>query len=136
MNFTQFLSQANWFSVLVVTFLSFPLGAVWHSKLFGKAWNEDAKPQFDGSKKINFIKLFGFSAISHFVMLLGLDVLIGVQSDWFSGMLTGFGVSIVWVFTSMAVTHAFVGRSVRLILIDTGFYVVFLSLAGIILGLW
>jgi hypothetical protein len=44
--------------------------------------------------------------------------------------------SVVWVFTSIAVTHLFVGRTFRLILIDAGFYVVFFSLAGLILGAW
>ena len=67
-------TEINWLSVIVVTLLSFPLGSVWHSKLFGKAWKEDARPVFDGSKKINFIKLFGFSAVMHFIAIAGLEI--------------------------------------------------------------
>ena len=130
------LSNINWLAVLVVTVISFPLGSFWHSKMFRKAWNDDAKPKFDASKKINFVTLFGFSAISHFVMCAGLDLLIGAGSTWLSGLISGLVVSVIWVSTAMAVTHAFVGRSIRLILIDTGFYIVFLSTAGIILGAW
>jgi hypothetical protein len=130
-------SEINWVSVIVVTILSFPLGAFCHSKrVFGKAWNEAAKPVFDATKKAGFIKLFGFSAILHFIAVIALDVVIGIESTWISGLLKGFFISLVWVFTGLAVTHMFAGRSFRLILIDGGFYIVFFSLAGLILGAW
>ena len=66
----------------------------------------------------------------------GLDVLIGDDASALTGLGTGFSVSIIWIFTSLAVTHLFVGRSFRLILIDGGFYVIFFSIAGLILGAW
>jgi hypothetical protein len=127
----------NWLSVIVVTIISFPLGALWHNKLlFGKAWNEDAKPVFDSSKKSNVITLFGLTAFFHLIAIAGLDFFIGTEATAVSGLLKGFCASVALVFTSIAVTHLFVGRSFRLILIDAGFYVVFYSLAGLILGAW
>lgn len=136
MNIPVDLTAINWLSVIVVTLLSFPLGSAWHSKLFGKAWKEDARPVFDGSKKINFIKLFGFSAVMHFMAIAGLDLVIGIQSTWISGLLTGAAVSVFWVFTTFAVTHSFAGRTFRLILIDAGFYVLLFAAGGSILGAW
>ena len=48
MNISNHLSGINWIAVIVVTLLSFVMGALWHSpKLFGKAWAEDAKPEID-----------------------------------------------------------------------------------------
>lgn len=133
MNFD--LTQINWLSVVVVTIISFPLGSLWHSKLlFGKPWKEDV--HFDPGKKINFAGLFGLSAIMHFIAVAGLDLIIGPGSSWLEGLHTGFIVSILWAFTSMTVTHLFAGRTTRLILIDGGFYLVFFSLAGLILGAW
>ena len=131
------LGNINWLSVIVVTILSFPLGALWHNKrVFGKAWTEDAKPVFDKTKKISFLRLFGLSAVFHFVAVAGLDVLIGDDASAMTGLGTGLAVSFIWVFTSIAVTHLFVNRSFRLILIDGGFYIVFFSIAGLILGAW
>jgi len=131
------LVEINWLSVIVVTIISFPLGALWHhKKLFGKAWNEDAKPVFDKTKKSSFIKLFGLSALFHFIALALLDYFIGTDSTALNGLFKGFFVSTGFVFTSIAVTHLFVGRSFRLILIDAGFYVVLYSIAGLILGAW
>jgi len=129
-------SEINWLSVIVVTILNFPLGAFWHSKLFGKAWMEDAKPVFDHSNKSNYIKLFSASAILQLIMVIGLDLLIGVNSTAIKGLMTGLGLSIFFVSTTIAITHLFVGRTLRLILLDTGFYIVYFSIAGLILGLW
>lgn len=133
---THLLSQVNWWSVLLVTILSFPLGTFWHSKLFRKAWFEDAKPNFDKSKKSGFVVLFAFTALCHFILIAVLDAFIGVNADWLTGLLKGLLISVVFVSIPMAVTHAFVGRPVRLILIDTTFYIFYLALSGIILGAW
>jgi hypothetical protein len=137
MEIVQLLSKTNWLAILVVTVISFPLGALWHSSLlFGRPWKEDANPKFDLVNKWSFAKLFGLAAILHFVGSLGLSLVIGSHSTAFSGLLIGFGASTLWVFTSISVTHLFAGRSLRLCLIDSGFYIFFYSIAGLILGGW
>jgi hypothetical protein len=130
------LSQVNWWAVLVVTVLSFPLGTLWHSKFFRKAWFEDAKPDIDKSRKSGFVFLFAFTALSHFVLITLLDIFIGVDANWLSGLYKSIMISVVFVSLPMAVTHAFVGRTIRLILIDTAFYIFYMAIAGIILGVW
>lgn len=137
MNLLNLLNHINWLAVIIVTVISFPLGAYWHSKkMFGKAWNEDAQPKFDSSKKSSFIVLFGLSAVLHFFAITGLALLLGSNSNAVSGFYLGLAVGIFWVVTTISVTHLFAGRSIRLILIDTGFYIVYFSIAGLILGAW
>jgi hypothetical protein len=131
-------SGVNWWAVIAITIMSFALGSLWHSKLmFGKAWKEDAKPVFDPNKKASVIRLFGLSALYHFIAILGLAVFIGPNPYcvWV-GLEKGFLVSLVFISTSIGVTYLFAGKSFRLFLIDAGFYVVFYSLAGLILGAW
>jgi hypothetical protein len=129
------LSSINWLSVIVVTILSFPLGALWHSKLlFGEAWKKDVA--FDTTRKVNILKLFGLSALLHFVAVAGLDLVIGSNSCMMHGLTIGLVISVFWVSTGIAVSYLFAGRTIRLILIDAGYYIVFLSLAGLILGAW
>jgi hypothetical protein len=137
MTITINFPDINWLSVCVVTILAFPLGTFWHSrKIFGKAWAADAKPVFDGTKKVNYIKLFGFSAILHFVAMTGLDLFIGINSSWILGLYSGLGLSAVFVFTTLGVTYLFAGRTYRLLFIDAGFYIIYFSIAGAILGAW
>ena len=129
------LSGINWLSVIVVTILSFILGALWHSPvLFGKVWAKEINK--DSDKKVNFKLIFGLSGLSNFAAIVALAVFIGKNATLLDGFLKGLIVSIFWVSTSIAVTYLFASRSLKLFLIDAGFYVVFLSIAGIILGIW
>ena len=129
------LSGINWLSVIVVTILSFILGALWHSPvLFGKVWAKEINK--DSDKKVNFKLIFGLSGLSHFAAIVALAVFIGKNTTLLDGFLKGLIVSVFWVSTSIAVTYLFASRSLKLFLIDAGFYVVFLSIAGIILGNW
>jgi hypothetical protein len=80
--------------------------------------------------------IFGLTAILHTIAIAGLALFIGNDSTALTGLLKGVMISTVWISTSIGVTYLFVGRTFRLFLIDTGFYVVFFSLAGLLLGAW
>lgn len=134
MDLATLFSEINWLSVALVTILSFILGALWHSVLFKKGWSEDSNSIYNAENHGNPAKIFGLAGISHLVAVIALAMFIGSHSTAFDGLLKGFIISIVWVSTSIGVTYLFVGRTFRLFLIDAGFYVVFLSLAGLILG--
>jgi len=135
MNTTINFSEINWPSIFLVLVLSFALGAFWHSSiLFGKAWKKENN--YDDGKKINPAKIFGLTAVFHFIAILGLDLFIGPHGDLKTGLLKGLGVSIVWMSTSMGGTYLFANRSIKLILIDAGFYIFLFAVAGAILGAW
>ena len=136
MDLCSSFSEINWPAVAVVTIFSFMLGAFWHSVLFKKAWSEDSKSIYNSENRGNPAKIFGLTAVSHLVAVIALAMFIGSHSTPLTGLFYGFIISIVWVSTSIGVTYLFVGRSFRLFLIDAGFYVVFYSIAGIILGIW
>jgi uncharacterized membrane protein len=129
-------SEINWLAVAAVTVLSFMLGAFWHSVLFNKAWKEDSNSIYSSENRGNPGKIFGLAGISHLAAVIALAMFIGNQSTALCGLIYGLIVSLVWVATSIGVTYLFVGRSFRLFLIDAGFYVVFYSIAGLILGAW
>lgn len=129
-------SQVNWVPVIVSTVLSFVLGALWHSPvLFGKAWTEEVNASHEKSKS-HFGMVFGLSALLHLITLTALAALIGRDSSAMDGLLTGLAVSIVFVSATIGVTYIFASRSFRLFLIDAGFYIVFFSIAGLIIGIW
>lgn len=128
--------EINWLAVLVSVILSFVLGALWHSVLFKKSWSELSGSVYNSQNHGNPAVIFGLSGILHVVLVIGLAMFIGQHGNLSSGALKGLFISVVWISTSIGVTYIFVGRSFRLILIDAGFYVVFLSVAGMLLGAW
>ncbi len=136
MNLCTSFSEINWLAVAAITVLSFMMGAFWHSVLFSKAWKEDSNSIYNSENRGNPARIFGLAGISHLVAVIALAMLIGNQSTALCGLSYGLIVSLVWVATSIGVTYLFVGRSFRLFLIDAGFYVVFYSIAGLILGAW
>lgn len=126
----------NWWAVIVVTILSFMLGAFWHSVLFRKGWSADSGSKYNSENHGNPAVIFGLSGLLHFVAVVALALFIGASASALDGMLLGLFVSVLWISTAIAVTYIFVGRTLRLFLIDAGFYVVFFALAGLILGTW
>ena len=136
MNLCISFSEINWPAVAVITVFSFMLGAFWHSVLFNKAWKEDSNSVYNSENRGNPGILFGLTAVSHLIAVIALALLIGHNSTVVCGLLFGLIVSIAWISTSIGVTYLFVGRSFRLFLIDAGFYVVFYSIAGLILAIW
>lgn len=129
-------SELNWWAVGAVTILSFVLGAFWHSVLFKKAWSKDSGTIYNSENHGNPAIIFGLSGVLHFVLIVALAMFIGNNTNFIGGGIKGLFVSIVWISTSIGVTYLFVGRTFRLFLIDAGFYVAFLTIAGMILGLW
>jgi hypothetical protein len=132
---SDILLEVNWLCVIVVTIFSFLLGAIWHSPvLFGKSWAEEIKR--DKNQKVNAPLIFGVSAIANFIATLALAVIIGANSTALNGFVYGLVISLVWVSTSIGVTYLFASRSLKLFLIDAGYYIVFFSIAGLIIGAW
>ena len=128
--------EINWLAVAVVIILSFALGALWHSVLFKKGWSTDSGSIYGRENHGNPAVIFGLSALLHLVLVIALAMFVGQHTNFLGGALKGLFISLVWISTSIGVTYIFVGRTFRLFLIDAGFYIVFLSLAGMILGGW
>lgn len=127
----NFYYNINWIAILIVLILSFILGAFWHSSLlFGKTWTNETH-----TKKIKTspVIIFGLSALAHFIAITLLALIIG-RVGALKGLIYGFVISVCWITTSMAATYLFASRSLKLFLIDAGFYVIFFSLAGLIIG--
>jgi Protein of unknown function (DUF1761) len=130
------IKHIHWLTVGVLTILSFAFGMLWHQNyLFGKIWKEENKATFVDKSKINFPLIFGGTALLHFIGLAGLDA-ITVQKGGLNGLLTGLFVGIVCVMPAMGGTYLFANRSLRILAIDAGMYIVLFALSGLIMGIW
>lgn len=128
-------NDIDWLYVLLVTIITFPFGALWHSRmLFGKQWMEDNNLTKEKARSANPLRLFGVTAVFHFVLFAALDAAIGSNSNWITGMLTGLYVGLFFILTTFGGTYLFASRTNRLLLIDAGYYIFILALGGLILG--
>lgn len=135
MHLAQILSGVNWLAVVVSTVAAFMLGGLWYSKvLFGTAWMQEVGLTEDAVNNNNMVKTFGGTIILQILAATALSALIGADSTWLSGLQTGLWVGLFWISTAYGVTYLFEQRSVRLLLINAGYYVVLYAIMGIIIG--
>ena len=135
MDLNSLISNIQWIPVIVMTILSFVIGFIWHRPfLFGKIWKKENNPD-DKPVKINTPLIFGGTAILHFLCMTGLSAVVSGQGA-INGLLTGFFISFFWVLPAMGGTYLFANRSLKLLDIDAGMYLVLFTFSGFILGIW
>ena len=134
MHFNNLLSNIHWIPVVVITILSFTLGFAWHQKfLFGKMWAEENNPTL--TRKANYSLIFGGTAVMHFMALAGLSAVVS-NAGWQNGLHAGILIWFVWILPPMAATYLFANRSLKLLAIDAGMYLVLFGVSGMILSIW
>lgn len=85
-----------------------------------------------GNMPLIFITTF----VLQFIVAIGLAVFIGKGTTLFHGIEKGLMVGIGWVATSIGVNYLFSMKSLRLYLIDAGYFIAFFAIIGAILGAW
>ena len=127
----------NAWAVLVATVVYFALGAAWYmalSKPWMAALNFDRSDVESGSNPAIYVVTFVLEAVTALTLavLLRTTGLTGIGGGATLGALVGIG---IW-FTLMSVTFMYESRKPALFLIDGGYHVVALTVAGAILGAW
>jgi hypothetical protein len=137
MHLAQILSDVNWLAVVLATVVAFMLGGLWYSKaLFGNAWMQEVGLTEDAVNNANMAKTFGGTIVLQIIAATALSAFLGTESTWQSGLETGLWVGLFWIATAYGVTYLFEQRSMRLFLINAGYYVVLYGMMGAIIGAW
>jgi hypothetical protein len=137
------LSHLNYLAVLMSTLAYFAVGSLWFSVLFGKPWmqghnitmpdDETAKAQMKKEMPMMMIKTFVLCFVSTLAMAY-LQVA-SCSFNWMAGAKIGI-MSGVFVFVATAQSHMYTRKTFKLTLIDAGYHIVGLLIAGIILSVW
>ena len=128
----------NHWAVLCSASLNLVLGAVWYSPaLFYKTWKTENGLTDEKFKNVNMGKMYAISFILALVMSYNMAFFLGdTQTNWIwgltAGFLTGFGFSAM-IFTAIALFEL---KSLKYILINGGYIIVYFSLIGFIIGIW
>lgn len=137
MNLADTIANINWLAVIVSTVAAFGLGGLWYSKaLFGKTWMQEVGLTEDSVNNANMLRIFGTSFVLQLIAATALAAYLGADSTWRSGLHTGLWISLFWIATAYGVTYLFEQRTLRLFLINAGYYVVLFAITGTIIGAW
>ena len=137
MPLAQILSDINWLAVFMAAAAAFMLGGLWYSKaLFGDAWMQEVGLTEDAVKNTNMARTFGGTMILQLLAATALSALLGADGTWLKGLQSGLWVGLFWIATAYGVTYLFEQRSVRLFLINAGYYIVLYAMMGTIIGAW
>lgn len=135
MDLLNLITNINWIAAITMTIFSFILGALWHTPfLFGPTWKKENNP--DNIKiKINAPLIFGGTAIMHFLAIASLSSLVSGLGGM-TGLIIGLLISLVFILPALTGTYLFANRSMKLLAIDAGMYVVLFTVTGFVLGVW
>lgn len=128
----------NHWAVLVAAISNLIVGAIWYSPaLFYDAWKKENNKTDDDFKDINVGKLYGISTILSVVICYNMAFFLGdANTDWVwgttAGFLTGFG----WAAMIFVIIAMYEQKTIRYMLINGGYIVVYFTLIGFILGIW
>lgn len=132
------LFSVNWLAVLTATILYFLLGALWYSPvLFANYWmklRNISEEDIDSPNPVIFLYSFILQFIAVASLALFITAMGIVQAS--QGAVVGFGAGAGILFTLAGTTGIFSDTPLKLHLIDNGYHVIGLTLAGLILGWW
>lgn len=135
MSLSSHISRVHWVGVVTSTLGSFVLGFLWHQPfLFGKRWAEENRDS-RARRKQDLPLTFGGTAVAHLLAFAALSSVVSGTSALL-GLAAGLTVAVAWVVPAMAGTYLFANRSLGLLAIDAGMYVVAYGAFGALLGAW
>jgi hypothetical protein len=129
------IAGLNWLAVIVAAATAFVIGALWYSKkVFGNAWMLEVGLTDEAIGRANMPLTFGGTFALQLVAAAALAFFMGSGSDWLIGLQAGLLVAICWIATAYGITYFFEQRSLRLYLINAGYYLVLFATMGAIIG--
>lgn len=131
----------NWLAVLVSVIVSIVIGSVWyHPAVFYKPWlatlgrKWEDRPQASGS----FVGMYVFTIIAALVETVALAFMLNMMhaAGAGSGAAAGFMLWLGFVAPTNLVNKLFSGQGWKGWLIEAGEHLVYLLVAGAIIGVW
>ncbi len=128
--------ETNWIAVLGAALAGFVIGGLWYGPLLGKAWQAESGLSDEAMKSANMGRIFGLTFVLNLVAAF---ILAHVMTTYqhpglhISAMI-GFGVGLGFVATSIGVNYLFARNSLKLFLIDGGYWTVVYTAMGAVFG--
>jgi len=131
--------HVNYLAIVVSAIVNMVVGALWYGPmLFAKQWMEWNNLSVEEMKKINPGPLYAQSLVATLVTYFVLALLIrGLNAGTaVEGMKTAFMMWLGFVTTVQFTAYLFSQKKIHAYLLDTGYQLVTMLIAGVILALW
>ena len=129
----------NYLAVLICAIAAMMIGTVWYSVLFGKLWvKEQGISEEELKKGFNPAKTYSLTFIAHIVIAYALARLlwyVDAQSI-VEGLRLAFLAWLGFTATTMLINALYSKKSMKLLLIDSGYHLTVMLVMGIILAAW
>ncbi len=132
--------DVNWIAILFCAVLSMVIGSMWYGPLFGKTWTKLvglSKEDLEKEKKTmprTYSAMFVSAIITSFVLAVIINM--APQPSVMAGITGAFWVWLGFIAAVKLSDVLFEKKPMKLYLIEIGYYLVFILVAGAILGGW
>lgn len=127
----------NHLAVFVCAIISLVIGGLWYSPLlFGKSWQNETGLSDEDLKKSNPVKTFGLTFLLALLVSYNLAAFLGDRNTTWQWGLTAGLLAAVWAVAMYIIIGLFEQRSLKHLLINSGYIAVFFGISGFILGIW
>ena len=132
------LWNISWAATLIAAFAGFAVGGLWYGPIFGELWQREAGLSDERIKNSNMPLIFGTTFLLNLIaaFLLGHVLSTYGRPGLYTSALVGFGIGLGPVATSIGVNYLFSRKSMKLFLIDGGYWTVIYTVMGVIFGLF
>jgi len=124
--------------VLVAGIAFMMLGGLWYGPLFAKSWisliGKSEEEMQAGAKPTVYVWAFAAALVASYALALLIEATL--MTTLKGGMWIGLVAALGFVATSFGSSYLFNQKPVKLYLIDVGYQVVALTIAGAIIGGW
>ena len=130
-------TEIHWLSILVAAVSGFLVGGLWYGPLFGKAWQAARGLSDDAMKNANMPMIFGLTFVLNLFSAFILDHTLttyGSPGLNLSVMISS-GVALGFIVPAIGVNYLFSRQSLRLFMIDAGYWLVIYSVMGVVFAL-
>jgi hypothetical protein len=130
------MPHVSYVGVLVAAVSAFVLGGIWYSPLlFANAWLREIGKTKEQLGNANMAKIFGGAFVLAFITAWVFAMFLGPTVTVKFGAAAGFAAGLCWVGTSLGTSYLFERRSLRLWLINAGYFTLMFTLMGALIGL-
>lgn len=126
----------NWLAVLVAAVSGFLVGGLWYGPLFGKAWMAERGFTEEDAKSAPMARIYGGAFALNLVSAIFLAHLLRhFATGWNEVMMISSGVALGFIIPAIGTNYLFSLASMKLFLIDAGYWLVFYLAMGLVFGL-
>lgn len=129
------MHDVNLLTVFVAALSAFFIGGLWYSPLiFGKIWIRESG--YDEEQSGHPARVFGMSFIFSLIAAYGFGQLVGDAVTPRQAVHYALLVGVGFVLTSFGINYQFATRSLKLLLIDSGYHILQFLLYAMVFAYW